>query len=96
MMQDGKDSYVLIDYEHAGVAYEAARFPALRHWPPETKAQGAVYTPAADVYSVGQVMLETGLELHGEALAFCNQLVGPATARPSAADALQSPWLAGS
>ena len=95
-MQDGEESYVLIDYEHAGDANKAALFDPLDHWPPETKARGAVYTPAADVYSVGRVMLNSTVKLDAAARAFCNQLVGPAKARPSAADALQLPWLASS
>lgn len=95
MTQAGDEAYVLIDYEHAGVANQTARFAPLDHWPVECKAPGAVYTPAADVYSVGWVMRRSGLALDAEALAFCNQLIGPATARPSAADALQLPRLAG-
>lgn len=94
-MQAGEEAYVLIDYEHAGDANEAARFAPLDHWPAESKAPGAVYTPAADLYSVGWMMRISGLALDAEALAFCNQLMGPAIARPSAADSLQSPWLAG-
>ena len=94
-MQADDDSYVLIDYEHAGDANDAARFAPLDHWPAEAKAPGAVYTPAADVYSVGWVMRTSGLALDAAAQAFCDQLMGPAVARPSAADALQLPWLAG-
>ncbi|CAL8468955.1 g8496 [Coccomyxa elongata] len=95
MTQAGDEAYVLIDYEHAGEANRAARFSPLDHWPDECKAPGAVYTPAADVYSVGRVMRRSGLALDAEALAFCAQLMGPAIARPSAADALLLPWLAG-
>ena len=94
LLQAGDETFVLIDYEHSGVAFVPAPFEALRHWPDECQATGAAYTPAADVYSVGQLVIHSGLALDAEALAFGAQLTAAATARPSAAAALQLSWLA--
>ena len=94
MTQVNDQSYALIDYEHGGEANQAAPFQ-LRHWPSECQAPGAPYTPGADVYGVGWVMCHLQcLVLDAEAQEFCDQLMAPLIDRPSAAAALQLPWLA--
>ncbi len=94
-MQLPGEGFVLIDYEHAGVADEVPLYEPLRHWPDECQEPGAAYTTAADIYSVGGlIMAATGGSLDAQARALHVRLTAedPA-ARPSALEAILDPWL---
>ena len=95
-MPGGECGFVLIDFEHAGMAGAVPPFSPLRHWPAECRQHGAAYTTAADVYCVGALVRRSGIALSVLADSFSQLMtdVDPAK-RPSASVALAHPWLAG-
>lgn len=93
-MQLPRGGFVLIDYEHSGVANVEPFFQPLAHWPLECRQPHAVYTTAADIYCVGRLMKEADVVLDAQATALYQRLTSaePA-ARPSALEAVLDPWL---
>ncbi len=93
-MQLPGGGYVLIDYEHSGLANAVPLFEPLGHWPLECREPGAVYTPAADIHCVGGLMDAAEVFLDAPASALRDPLTAeePA-ARPSASEAILDPWL---
>lgn len=86
--------FALIDFEHSGMANTVPPFQPLAHWPPECRQQGAPYTTAADIYSLGWVITKHKIVMDIEAEAFCDLLISSDPARrPSAADARAHAWL---
>ena len=96
---DSDGGWILSDFELASTI--GAAIPPLAIKPsliaPEMRADGAMYTPAADVWQVGQLVhctrfADGGLSAAGHAFAAA-LTAEPSTARPSAAEALLHEWL---
>ncbi|BDA45198.1 probable crinkler effector protein 8 [Coccomyxa sp. Obi] len=86
--------YVLISFEHSGLADTVPPFLPLLHWAPESRHSRAPYTTAADMYSVGASMANSRLKLGKQAGDLCAQLMnGDPAKRPSASEARLHPWL---
>jgi hypothetical protein len=97
VLADGNGGWLLVDFELAGVADEP--LPAGAFNPdcvaPEVRAPDAPYTPAADLWQVGSLMVRAGLEqLSPHAAALAAALMAPLPERLGTCEALAHPWLA--
>jgi hypothetical protein len=96
VLADGTGGWLLVDFELADVAGEPLPTGAIDPdaVAPEARALGAPYTPAADAWQVGRLMLSAGVaQLSPDAAALAAALSAALPARLGAEEALAHAWL---